>query len=133
VFKVDDYEKIRNNYKPYVALTIGVKYAITLSKETPKTIYKNISELGYLGITSKHSYANNTMELKLPNGTDCALKMNAKNINETIAGVAVLKALSLAQIKISAELLIDINENDTALDIDWIIAKILKDVANWID
>lgn len=133
VFKVDDFEKARNNYKPYVALTIGVKYAITLSKETPQTIYKNISELGYLGISSKRSYTNNTMELTLANGNKPLLNLNAQNINETIAGVAVLKALSLAQIKIYAKLDIDINESDTSIDVDWIIAKIIKDISEWID
>lgn len=134
VFKVDDLEQARTKYKPYVALTIGVKYVFTLAKEVPQTIYKNISELGYLNISSKRSYVNNTLKLTLPNGNSNAiLKISASNINETLAGVALLKALSLAKIKVYAELDINLDDTDTIIDTDWIIEKVINDISAWIN
>ena len=43
VFKVHDLHEAREKYKPYIALTIAIKYALNLANETPKDVYKNIS------------------------------------------------------------------------------------------
>ena len=133
VFKVKNLQEARNQYKPYVALTIAIKYALNLANETPKIIYKNISELGYLGIKTQKNYTDNTMTLSLLNASTPPHIINSNAIQNTICAVALLKALSLAEIPINIELNIDLSETPTTIDKDNLVEKIINDVSPWIN
>ena len=133
VFKVDDLPKVRELYKPYVALTIAIKYALNLVNEEPKTIYKNISGLGYLGIDTQQDFTNNILTLTLPNSGSKPVVMDAKNLRDTVCGVAILKALSLAQIKINIQLNVECSETENLLDKDTVVEQIINNISAWIN
>ena len=133
VFKVEDLQKTREEYKPYVALTIAIKYALNLVNEEPNIIYKNISELGYLGIDTQQDFINNHLILSLPNSDSSPILINANNLEDTICGVALLKTLSLAQVKVNIQLNIQYNETDNLVDKDILVEKIIHSVSTWIN
>lgn len=133
VFKVEDIEDAKEKYKPYVALTIGIKYALTLTNETPKNIYKNISELGYLDIKSSRDYILNSMTLSLSKGKGPVQTIKIDNLQDTITYVAILKALSLSQKDVNIELQIDITEEETPLNNEQLIEKIISEILPWIN
>lgn len=133
VFKVDNLAKAREEYKPYVALTIAIKYALNLINETPNTIYKNISQLGYLGIETEQDYTADILTLSLPNSDSTPLIITSNNLEDTICGVALLKALSLAQVKINIMLKIKCNEAEFLLNKDVLVEKIIQNISPWIN
>jgi len=133
VFKVSDLMEARTLYKPYIALTIGIKYALTLAEESPKVIYKNISELGYLGIKTKRDYKADIMTLSLPNSFDIPYIINSNTLQDTICGVAVLKSLSLAKIPVNIELNIKLSETAMVIHKDEMLEKIINDISTWIN
>ena len=133
VFKVDDLYSAREQYKPYVALTIGIKYALNLANEAPKTVFKNISELGYLGIKSKRDYYTNTLTLSLPNSDEKARIIETDNLQDTICAVGLMKSLSLAEVNVNFELKIKCIEANASIDKDEMIQKIIADISPWIN
>lgn len=133
VFKVSDLQKSREQYKPYIALSIAIKYALNLANETPNTIFKNISELGYLGIKTERNYAENTMVLTLPNSTSKPYVMSPKTLEETLCAVAVLKALSVGQFAINAKANIKILKTTEEINKTTMVDKIIKDISPWIN
>ena len=133
VFKVENLQKSRDEYKPYVALTIAIKYALNLANETPKTIYKNIAELGYLGIKTQQDFVSNHLVLSLENTTSSPLVIKSDRLETTICGVALLKALSLAQTPVNIVLEIAINEQHTHINKDNLVEKIVYDISRWIN
>ena len=58
VFKVDDLEWAREAYKPYLALTVALKYVLQLFNQPPEAICRNVSILGYLGLLIETDYVN---------------------------------------------------------------------------
>ena len=66
VFKVKDKTTAIQNYKPYIALTIGLKYIIRLYQEELDNVYKEIAGLSYLGLNIKEDYIENKLYMELP-------------------------------------------------------------------
>ena len=69
VFKINDLEQAREDYKPYLALIIALKYVLQLVNEPAETIYKNVSILGYLGISVMSDYVNHSLFLEYNGAT----------------------------------------------------------------
>jgi hypothetical protein len=133
VFKVKDLNKSIEQYKPYIALTIGVKYALRLIKEDIKTIYKDMETLNYLGLIINHDYLNNIVTFKLENSSNPIQTIKTENITDAITWVAVLKALSLAEIEVSIEVLCPYtNHEQPVFDREKIIEAIINNVSAWI-
>lgn len=132
VFKVQDLQIARENYKPYVALTIAIKYMLNLANETPKIIYKNISELGYLNIQTKQDYVANTIELSLINSYDKNLVIEIDNLQDVLCWVAILKALSLAKSCVNIKLNIKCN-GDANINKKYLIKDVVSKVSMWIN
>ena len=134
VFKVKDLQGSIEEYKPYVALTIGLKYALRLIKEDVRTIYKDMETLNYLGLIINRNYFDNTLTFRLENSSDPIQSIKTENITETIIWVAILKALSLAEISVSLEVLCtNINYEQPEFNREDMIAEILKNVSKWIN
>ncbi len=132
VFKVENANEVLAQYRPYVALTIAVKYALRLCGEEHKTIYKEISGLGYLGLGTRNDYLKNKMFLSL-DGKEPVYKVKAANINETLATVAMLKALALLHTNTAVEAEIDLGDVLTPVDKEAVIDKIMLLVKPWIN
>ena len=132
VFKVKDLAKKTEAYKPYVALTVAVKYIMRLASEKPKTALKDIASLGYLGLTIKQDYQNDKLFVSLKRQAPVK-KLPAENFSEALAAVGIMKAFALTQTDISLEAEIDCSNYDMPLDADIIIEKIINDVMPLID
>ena len=103
-----------------------------MANETPNVIFKNISELGYLGIQTQRNYSDNKLVLSLPNADVKPYVMTPKNLEETLCAVAVLKALSVGQFKVNAQANIKILQTSEPINQSVMVDKIIKDVSPWI-
>ena len=101
VFKVADAAKATEAYKPYVALTIAIKYIMRLCRESSKNIYKEIIGLGYLGLDVKTDYAARKIYLSLAGGEN-PVKLDTTGSDAVLAAAGTLKALSLMNCGASA-------------------------------
>ena len=133
VFKVTNLTEARQNYYPYVALTIAIKYVLKWLNEAPSAIYKSISELGYLDLDIKRSYAKNTLSIKYEGSSEPTYNYNTSNVFDALAVAGLLKAISLAKVKacFNVEMLLD--ETPQNMDTDEIVEKIIKNVSTWIN
>lgn len=132
VFKVKDAEAALKQYKPYVALTIGLKYVMRLCSEDVKTIYKEIGNLGYLGLTVKNDYARNKIFISLA-GKDAVKKIITFNTLEALVVTGVLKSLALAKKGASIEAEINVVEETASIDEERIITQVCEMVHPWIN
>ena len=132
IFEVDDFQKAKKSYNPYIAITVAIKYILNLSEKNTDEIYKDISELGYLGLDVKRKFLNNTITLKLIRNSEYLHKYQTSTLSETLEKVAILKALSLTDVDISIELEILCNQNNENLDINNIIDKVVEKMFNLI-
>lgn len=131
VFKVQDYEKALEDYKPFVALTIAIKYVMRLCQEEPKAIYREFSDLGYLGLKTQQDFLNHKIILRLGDASSYQ-KIITTSTGEALAAVGMLKALSLANIQTAIE--VEINEvlEADSLNETSIINKVIDNVNPWI-
>lgn len=131
VFKVADAAKATEAYKPYVALTIAIKYIMRLCRESSKNIYKEITGLGYLGVDVKTDYAARKIYLSLAGGEN-PVKLDTTGSDAVLAAAGTLKALSLMNCGASACAEIPMIDNLPPADEERVIAKIMAQVSPWI-
>ena len=127
VLKVADAKSATEAYKPYVALTIAIKYVMRLGREDIQSIYKDISTLGYLGIDVKRDYSNNKFYLSLAGKGDCDI-VKADNLTDILAAVGTAKALSLLQIDRPFKAEFTINQNMGSFAEDIAIDKVISNI-----
>ncbi len=132
VFKVGDKAVAIQAYKPFVALTIGLKYIIRLYQEELDNVYKEIAGLSYLGLTIKEDYLENKLYMELSNGGE-EHYITAQTTEEALTAVAILKSVALTQkpAHIRAEILKA--ENSPHPDIDKAVAAAVSYVQEWIN
>lgn len=131
VFKVTDYERAINEYKPFVALTIAIRLAMRLCRENAETVYRELENMQYLGLDIHTDYKNNKIFSTLP-GNGTPLIITTHTTSEAIATAATLKALSLAKADAAVNAEIDINKQDFAIDENDIIRRVIDNVHPWI-
>lgn len=132
VFQTQQYEKDIEAYKPFLALTIGIKYAIRLYKEDWKNIYKEISCLSYLGLEISEDYHLNKLLIKLPRNT-LPQKLIATTLENTLTTIGIIKSLALSEIPVSIDAEIFHPEIPETMDIDKIIEEIISYVKPLIE
>lgn len=132
IFKVADAQKSLEAYKPYVALTIGLKYVMRLLAENPKMIYKEIALLNYLGLDISHDYLRNKLQIKL-SGDEPVRKMTGENTDDALVIIGVLKSLALAHTSASICAELEISPQPVSLNEDELIHRIISGVQPWIN
>lgn len=132
VFKVKNREKALREYKPFVALTIGLKYIIRIYQEELANIYKEISGLSYLGLDINEDYLENKLFMELP-ASNAPHILTAKTKEETLSAIAILKCIALTQkqIHIKAEILK--TDEKTPPNIDSAIENAVTYVRQWLN
>ncbi len=132
VFKVKEKAAAIQAYKPFIALTIGLKYIIRLYQEELDNVYKEIAGLSYLGLNIKEDYLENKLYMELPNGNE-EHRISSHTTEEALTAVAILKSVALTQkpAHIRAEILKA--EKSPFPDIDRAIAKAVSYVRPWIN
>ena len=129
VFKVEDHKKALQSYKPYVALTIALKYAIRLYNLPVNEAYKEIANMSYLGIDIKINYQDKIISMSL-NNKEQGADYIGNDIEQAIISAATLKAFALMQIKSNYTAQIYQNVQNTTVDINNIILQIVKNVSS---
>ena len=131
VFRTADRQTTIKNYKPFVALTIAVKYVMRLCHENTHDLYKSFLDLGYLRLHSQKDYLQNKIYLKLEQGGE-RHKVSIQTTHDAIKIVGMLKALSLAKKEVSFDVEIKENLDDNTFDEKEIIDQLIEDIKPWI-
>lgn len=131
IFKIKNYEKELNEYKPYIALTVGLKFVMLLHSAAPDEIYHEISELGYLGLEIKKNFVDNKLFLVL-NGTEPPRKIITTNTSQALITIGILKTLALAHANASLSVEMQIDNTPPTQALDDILEEIIKGVSPWI-
>lgn len=134
VFKVDDMEKAREDYKPYLALTVALKYVLQLVDQPSKIIYKNISILGYLGVLINNDYTNDIMLLEYIGDKEGAdYEFEAHTPFEALLYAAVIKTVAIAKLSIKLKIKIYIASSEMSkIDMELLAEQVIKTVSLWI-
>lgn len=132
VFKVENHEEAISAYKPFVALTIGLKYILRIYQEDWKTIYKEISCLSYLGLTIDKDYSNNKLIVKLLRRKE-PQKMSSSTLDKALEIIGIMKTLALSSLPISIEAELGMKEERQTPDINQIIKNVVEYVKPLID
>lgn len=131
VFQVANTHAATEAYKPYVALTIGLKYAMRLREQSPKMIFKEISLLNYLNLNIRQDYLANKMFISLP-GTEPVLKIIANNADEALVAIGIIKTLSLTHCNASVDAELSLSDCPVCQSEEDLIQKIIDGVRPWI-
>jgi len=131
VFKTTDTRAAFEAYKPYIATSIGIKYAIRLANEDIRTIYKELKCLNYLNFTIFESFLNRTLSFK-PNNPTTKIK-ETHTAFEALLWVSLFKILSLAEMDMPFVLLVHISTESEKIDSDLLLNSLLKEVSEYID
>ncbi len=105
VLKVNDKTKTYLEYKPLVAASIGIKYALRIADLSPFEIYKELQCLNYLNFDIKEDYVNHALIYQTHAKGDKKI-IAAHTIFEAILYVTLLKILALAEINENIELIV---------------------------
>lgn len=132
VFKVADKAVAVQAYKPFVALTIGLKYIIRIYQEELENVYKEIAGLSYLGLSIKEDYIENKLYMELSTGGEMK-RISAQNTEEALAAVAIIKSVALTQKPAHIRAEIHKAEPSPRPDIDKAIASVVSYVRPWIN
>ncbi len=132
VFKTDDTKLAFEKHKPYIAVGIGIKYALRLSSENEATIYKELKTLNYLNFSITENFTNKTLLFRL-DGRQPLKKIETQTLKDAIIFVSLLKILSLAGIDENIELLVHITQNQEQPNPQELISKILEKTKPYIN
>ncbi len=125
VIKTNDEKKAFNSYKPYIALSIAIKYALRVCQEDTKTVYKELETLNYLNFSIHKDFANKTLIFK-QESTLPLKRFETNSLFDAIAYVSHLKFLSLAEIKENIELIVKVSNEEEKINSEEILEKILE-------
>lgn len=131
VFKIKDYEQALAEYKPYISLSYAMKLALRLCHQPPADTYHELKNMQYLGLDIHVDYLKNKIYSTLP-GSGLPCRFTTHTTSEAIIAAATLKALSLAKSGAHIEFEININNQDTYINQDMIISRIIENVHPWI-
>jgi hypothetical protein len=132
VFKVENYTAAVEAYKPFVAVTIAIKYALRLIQEkNPALIYREFMVLNYLNFDIKEDYVNDKIIITLP-GDAPLQKLTTNTPEAAIAVVSSLKALSLAKAKVNIELEIAKTLTPFPVDQEKVIERFIEVITPFI-
>lgn len=124
VFKTEDYEKTVSAYKPFVALSIGLKYAIRLYQENLNGMYKDIAGLSYLGLSIQEDYLRNKLIIKYENA-GAVKKMCALTAEDALIVIGTVKSMILMGVNIPIEGEFDMTANPCRIDINKVVDEIV--------
>ncbi len=131
VIKNENYKKAFENYKPYIAISIGIKYALRLIKEPADVIYKELKCLNYLNFSIKEDCVQNTICYTFNSQNTSYITTN--NTFEALVYASLYKILALAEIEIPFNLNIRITSDTRDIDAKEIISTILEKVSPYIN
>ena len=105
--------------------------ALRLCHEDTRSIYREIENMGYLGLNIKTDYIAQKIYVSLSGSGNTAF-FTAATAQEAVAVAASLKALSLAQTGADIKAEFSINHNSPEINEQAVIMQIVQNVNPWI-
>lgn len=130
VFKVQNQKAAFEAYKPYIAASIAIRYALRLSTLPPFNLYKELACLNYLNFSLKESYADKSLLFTMAAPNEHPLELETKNIFDALVSVSMLKALSLAGIPKNVRLTVHITNSKEEISKQALIDAITNKLAD---
>ena len=131
VIKVPNSAEATQNYKPYVALCIALKFAMRLSQEKISIAYKEMLDTGYLGLYISKDYITQTATFFLKNGKRI-LNLNGKTLTDALVIIGILKAFSLAKLPYTIHATFKLDAHDEHVDMEELISRICEYVLPYL-
>lgn len=131
VLKASDAMEAFERYKPYIAVSVGIKYALHLLEEQGDNIYRELACLNYLNFKIKEDYVNNIIHY-IPNN-EVGKSIETHNLFDALLWVSIYKILALAEIKPPFELAVYKTKDMENIDAKTLVSAILKEISNYID
>lgn len=131
VIKNENYEEAFERYKPYVAVSIGLKYALRLIKDPVDVMYRELKCLDYLGFSIKEDYVQNSICYMSHNSAKSSVTTN--NAHDALVYASLYKILALAKIEIPFKLIVKITNEDENLDPKEVVSAVIQKVSSYID
>lgn len=131
VIKVPNSALVIEKYKPYVALCIGLKYAMRLSKEDVSTAYQEIFDTGYLGFFISKDYLTQTATFFLRNGTK-VLSLKGESLEDALVIIGIMKAFSLAKLPFTIHAEFKFSSQEKVTDLNNLIMRICNYVLPYL-
>lgn len=132
VFKTENPKEAYEAYKPYIALSIGIKYALRLSTLEPSTVYKELTCLNYLNFSVKENYAEKTISYETKTATGANV-FETHSIFDALVYVSTLKILSLCEFKEDLRCVVHITNQKEIIKPLALVQAILKNVSPYIN
>jgi len=132
VFKTENPKEAYEAYKPYIALSIGIKYALRLSTLEPSTVYKELTCLNYLNFSVKENYAEKTISYATKTATGANV-VETRSIFNSLVHVSTLKILSLCEIEEDLCCTVHITNEREIIEPLALVQAILKNVSPYIN
>ena len=130
VFKVPNKTEAFEAYKPFIAASIAITYALRLSKMPAFNVYKELKCLNYLNFSLKESYADKSIIYTMSCPDELVQNIETHNVFDAIVNVGVLKALSLAQMPKNIYLKVYITNTDELISQDMMVNAIINKLSN---
>lgn len=130
VIKSANYNEEFEGYKPYVAVSIGVKYVLRLIKEPVDVIYKELKCLDYLGFSIKEDYVQNSI---CYSQGSFERVVTTNSVHDALVYASLYKILALAKIDIPFKLIVNIIKDNEVLQAENVVSDILHQVSSYID
>ena len=131
VLKVKNAMEATQNYKPYVALCVALKFAMRLSQEKVSTAYQEIFDTGYLGLYISKDYLTQTATFFLKNGKNL-LNIEGKNLEDALVIIGIMKAFSLAQLPYTIQAKFKFDKQEPADNIENIVQRVCNFVIPYL-
>lgn len=131
VIKDLNYNEAFESYKPYVAISVGIKYALRLSQLPVDVVYKELKCLDYLGFSIKENFTENSIHYMPHN--DIRSSVITNSVFDALLHASLCKILALAEIEIPFEVIVKITKDSEELDTEKLVFAILKKVSEYID
>ena len=112
VFKVKNQKEVFEAYKPYIGASVGINYALRVAKLSAFYAYKELKCLNYLNFTLKENYAEKSILYTMSAPDTPLINIETHNLFDAIVNIAVLKALSLANIQKNISLKVYVTSAD---------------------
>ena len=131
VIKNANYNEAFDRYKPYVAISIGIKYALRLIKEPTDAIYKELECLNYLNFSIIRNYVEDSIRYIPRHPINSSVETD--NVFDAITYSALYKILALAKIDVPFDVNIHITKENENPDAKMLIKAILQKISSYIE
>lgn len=131
VFKTENPKEAYAAYKPYIAISVGIKYALRLSTLEPNAVYKELTCLNYLNFSIKENYAQKTIIYKTKTATGANV-VETRSVFNALVKVSALKILSLCEIEEDLCCTVHISNEKENIEPLALIQAILKNISPYI-